>query len=125
MAIQYGDSDSDSDSEYTLHELTPLPRDAPLPPPPAPTPSALPTPALPQQSGGGGRKRRRAVSPSSFESETRRLRVPRTDHHLDVLATLSPENQGMVFRAAEVGLNREEPRPRAINIRYLIIMNIE
>ena len=80
-------------------------------PVPEPTPS---TSAPPEK---GGRKRRRAVSPGALQADTRRIRL---ESYQEVLASLSLDTQDMICRAAEVGIDRTNIRPRVINRRHAV-----
>ena len=127
MYLLYGeDSDVEEEPEtYTLQEL--VPRSAPTPPPivltlPPPTPATTEPVAGPSHQvqppapQGKTKKRRRAISPSSREPPQTRQRLG----YMELLATLSPENQSMVFRAAELGLNGGGRRTRVINERHAV-----
>ena len=107
----------DSDFEVTLQELLPMPV---APPVAVPVLASPPRAAQPTASTGQpqpGRKRRRAASPESLLNDTRRIRI---ENFNVVLANLSLETQDMICRAAELGLDRSDPRPRAINRRHVV-----
>ena len=90
----------------------------------APTPVSATVPAsvssLAPVPPRANQKRRRAVSPGELEAETRRMRPCLEQSYMVVLASLSPEHQAFVYQSAELGMDRQEPRPRAINRRYKV-----
>lgn len=116
VTLFYGESDSEDESDMlTLEELSSAPGTSTAGPSFEPT---VMTSSAPEGTSKG-KKRRRAISPRApQEVETRRARLD-NESFLDTIAALSPQNQQMVYRAAELGLIKDA-RPRAFNNRHAV-----
>ena len=123
--LMMGDSDSE-DEGFNLQELlppSPLPPVASLPPSPLPPAVSLPpppvAPSLPPASEPvtRPRKRRRDISPTSMVSEARRMRV---SSFSEIMAELSPMILDQLERATDVGIPKEQFRPKVMNIRHVV-----
>ena len=133
MDIIMGESDS-GDKGFTLQEIlmpSPLPLVPSLPPtlmlssqPPAPVTSHQPPvapslhPARELEPVTRPRKRRRDISPTTIVSEARMMRVSSCS---EKMAELSPKILDQLERANDLGIPRNQVRPKVMNFRQVLI----